>query len=151
MMGNGGGMSVFFMAHVMPSVCVWRLWHHRVVSGTRYAIGLCLAFVAPSCCQWHTLCRLVQVVFGGGGGGSVSSGFVSPPSTFSSTSMMFSSCVVGVGSSAAGDLTGGLANAFGTARAEMKGAGNMCPLSIPSILRPGTGPSTCCAHTVMLA
>jgi hypothetical protein len=91
------------------------------------------------------------VDFGGGGGGSVSSGFVSPPSTFSSTSMMFSSCAVGAGSVAAGGLAGGLAKAFGTSRAEMKGAGNMRPFPIPSIFRPGTGPSACRVRTVTSA
>ena len=122
-------MSLFFMVYVMLLVCM---------SGICGAIVLSVAHVTPT-------------GFGGRGGGSVSSGFVSLPLTFSLTSMAFSSCIVGMGSGAAGNLASGLANAFGTAHAKMKGAGNMHPLSIPSILRLGTGPSACRVHTVMLA
>ena len=89
---------------------------------------------------WHTLRCCVQVFFGGGGGGSVPSGFVSPPSTSPSTSMVFSSHVVGTGSVITCVLAGSVVNACGTVRAVMKGTGNIRPLCIPSILRPGTGP-----------
>ena len=101
--------------------------------------------------SWHMLRHRVQVFFGGGGGGSVSSGFASPPSTSPSTSMVFSSRVVGMGSVVACILAGGVANACGTVCAVMKGAGNIRLLCIPSILRPGTGPSTCHVHTVTSA
>ena len=100
---------------------------------------------------WHTLCCCVQVFFGGGGGGSVSSSFVSPPSMSLLTSMVFSSCVVGAGSVIACILAGSVVNACGTVCAIMKGAGNIHPLCIPLILRPGTGPSACHVHTVTSA
>ena len=48
-------------------------------------------------------------------------------------------------------LAGSVVNACGTVRAVMKGAGNIHLLCIPSILRPGTGPSACHVHTVMSA
>ena len=99
---------------------------------------------------WHTLCHCVQVFFGGEGGGSVSSSFMSPPSMSLLTSMVFSSYVVGMGSIVACSLTGGVANACGTVRAIMKGTGNIHPLCIPSILRPGTRPSVCRVHTVRI-
>ena len=100
--------------------------------------------------SWHMLHHCVQVFFGGGGGGSVSSGFTSPPLMSPSTSMVFSSCVVGTGSIVTCGLASGVANACGTVHAIMKGARNIHPLCIPSILRPGTGPSACCVCTVML-
>jgi hypothetical protein len=95
--------------------------------------------------------RRVQGFFGGGVGGSASSGSMSPPLTFSSTSMEFSSRVVGAGPVVVCGLAGDLANACGTVRADMNGAGNMRPLSIASILRPGTGPSACRVRTVTSA
>ena len=126
------GVCIFCGTHYAIGSCVWRLLCHCVVSGAHYA-------------------NHVQVFFGGGGGGSVSSGFTSLPSTSPSTSMVLPSRVVGAGSVIAGSLTSGLANACGTVRAIMKGAGNICPLYIPSILRLGTRPSVCCVHTVTLA
>ena len=101
--------------------------------------------------SWCTLCCRVQVFFGGGGGGSVSSGFASLPSMSPSTSMVFSSRIVGTGSVVACGLTGSVANACGTVHAIMKSAGNIRLLCIPSILRPGTGPSACRVCTVMSA
>ena len=109
---------VFHGACYTIGLCVWCLLCHCVVSGTCYA-------------------NRVQVFFGGGGGGSVSSGFVSLPSMSPSTSMVFSSCVVGTGSVIACSL----ANVCGTVHAVMKGARNIRLLCIPLILRLGTGPS----------
>ena len=100
--------------------------------------------------SWHMLHHCVQVFFGGGGGGSVSSGFASLPLTSLSTSMVFSSRIVGTGSIIACSLASGVANACGTVCAIMKGTRNIRPLCIPSILRPGTGPSACCVRTVTL-
>ena len=109
------------LAHVMPSVRMYGICGAAVLS---------VAHVMPTGSRvfwWQGWRECFLRVW-----------FVSPPLMFLSTSMTFSSCIVGTGSVVACGLAGGFANAFGAAHADMKGAGYLHPLGMPSIFRPGT-------------